>query len=169
MVSIMVKQVPVKRGRLDGRIKYDDHMLDKLTRFFDDWEPTIKLPVEKISKDGEITTEMKIVPSDIPNLGQIAKLLGVGRTTLWKWQDKHPALSNAIKKGVELCFKEGFHTCGLRGDYNTAVSIFLSKNIAGYTDRTENSVKYLEPVVINDEDGNKITELGYREPKQITN
>ena len=80
---------------------------------------------------------MERVPNPPPTEGQIAEALGVNRTTIWRWKDKHEELCNTIKRGVKECFKEGFWTCALTGGYNSAVAIFGAKNKLDMSDKKE--------------------------------
>ena len=39
---------------------------------------------------------------------QIAKNMGIGRTTLYEWKQKEPNIANTIKKGKEFPLKKNF-------------------------------------------------------------
>ena len=117
--------------------KYDPSMVGKVEKVFNEWEPYYEVPVEKQDKNGDVTTRMDRVSNPPPTDGQIAKVLGVNRTTIWRWKEKYPDLCNTIKRGLVNCFEEGFWSNGLTGDYNAAAALFGAKNKLGMADKQE--------------------------------
>lgn len=133
--------------------KFKTSMLEKVRRFYDSWEPYYENPVDRQDKEGNVTTKMEMIPNHIPTLGQLAEYLGVTRTTLWRWEDEHKELCNAIKNGVKRCLEEGIWSNAMLGKYNATMAIFAAKNKLGWTDRQENTHRFPEPVIFRNPEG----------------
>jgi hypothetical protein len=57
------------------------------------YDPAMNPQVKEWSKQGLIDTE-------------IAKLLGIGKSTFYEWQNKHPEFSDALKEGKQIADME---------------------------------------------------------------
>lgn len=65
-----------------------------------------------------------------------AKKVGVHRDTLHEWCDAYPEFSDAYKIAKDIQLRD-FMEKGLKGDLNSAFTIFTMKNIFGWRDRVE--------------------------------
>lgn len=141
--------------------KYSEDLILEVQRVFDEWEPYEDIVTkEKIDPNtGEVEQEVKRKATPLPTWGNIAKRIGFNRTTLWRWNDKHPEFCEAIKKGVAKCLEEGLLTAGMAGHYNAAIAIFTAKNKLGWTDKQEVLNKYPDPIIFEDPAGNVIKKI----------
>jgi len=115
--------------------KYKPEYCDELMKYFD-IEPHFETPVVTTDKKGNIVEKVTFLPVDLPTLAGFARKIGVHRDTINQWSQDHPEFSDAIKKGKE-CQEYILVTNALKGGYNPTFSIFLAKNVFGWTDRQE--------------------------------
>jgi len=143
--------------------KYSPEMLEKTKLFFDSWEPYFECPIEIQDKEGNVSTKMERQPNPPPTYGELAKKLGVTRSTVWLWTESHPEFSSIYKKLSKKCFEEGMMTAGIMGKYNPSISIFAAKNKLGWTDRQEVTNKFPEPVIFQNPDGITIKKVDFKD------
>jgi len=86
---------------------------------------------------------------------QIARDIGVARITLYEWAEKHPELSDALKRSRDgvVSRMESALVGQAEGEIsgNATAGIFMLKNLAPdlYKDRRDHTVEVKEGVVIN--------------------
>lgn len=108
-----------------------------------------------------------------------AGLIGVNKTTLYEWEKKHEAFSNAKKQGesLSLLWWEKIGIAAMLGqpvsapdgrtvsmkDFNATMWIFAMKNRHGWRDRHDVDLKaqITEPIVITTSTGIR-TEMGVK-------
>jgi hypothetical protein len=117
-----------KEGTKLGRpTKYDPMYCEQMLTFFN-----IDPITYTTDDDGKEITKI----SHLPLLGKFAADIGVTRSTLYEWTNKHPEFSdtyNICKQHQENILT----TNALLGNYNGSFSIFTAKNILGWRDKTE--------------------------------
>lgn len=85
---------------------------------------------------------------------QIAKNIGIGRTTLYEWKQKQPDIANTIKKGKEVVdfeVENALYKSAMSG--NVTAQIFWLKNRK--KDQWRDKIEYES----NNNDLNKVEEL----------
>lgn len=85
---------------------------------------------------------------------QIAKNIGIGRTTLYEWKQKQPDIANTIKKGKEVVdfeVENALYKSAISG--NVTAQIFWLKNRK--KDQWRDKIEYES----NNNDLNKVEEL----------
>jgi len=121
---------------------------------------------------------------------EIAELLEIAESTLNNWKLKHPEFVESLKKGKEdadsnvadrlyqramgyehddvdirVCGKAIIQT-KIRKYYppDPVAAIFWLKNRrrSDWKDKSEVGISAIEPIILQDEDGNKMAELGFR-------
>lgn len=99
--------------------------------------PTDYKGEETIMRTREYFFDSLMVAGDnVPSIEGLAVYLGVCRDTVYEWKKKHPRFTDTIKKG------EAHQTRALINlmtdkDKFTAGSIFVAKNILGWTDKKD--------------------------------
>jgi len=87
----MAKQYKYKNKKENGRnetgrpTKLTPEILEKVIKYFNEYEPWYECPVEKQDKDGSITTKMERVANPPPCMFDLTKILDVSRKTIWEW------------------------------------------------------------------------------------
>ena len=78
----------------------------------------------------------KTVAVDLPFIQSFSRIIGVSKSTLYKWAEDHPDFSDALKECKE--HQERILVANaLSGRYNATFSIFTAKNILEWRDRQE--------------------------------
>ena len=90
----------------------------------------------------------------------IAHSIGTTRETIHNWKDKYPEFLDAYKKAKQLQ-EEIWIQNSLKGLYSTAFTIFLGKNVFGWTDKIETHHK----VTIED----RLRQIESKSPKKLKN
>lgn len=72
----------------------------------------------------------------VPTLEGFAASINVDPDTITNWQSSHPEFFGAVKSAMGIQ-KVKLIDCGLKGDYNPAVTIFLLKNNHGMSDKLQ--------------------------------
>lgn len=85
---------------------------------------------------GPTNTFERRVTVRLPSVEGLALHLGVNRSTIYEWRDKHPEFSNTLEE-IDLLQKKMLIECGLSNDYNpTIVKLMLSSN-HGMSEKTD--------------------------------
>jgi hypothetical protein len=104
-----------------------------------------------------VQTPMGTIPmpidaaSDFPSFAGFAAKIGVCRDTLLDWCTAHDEFLRAYKKAKELQ-ENWLVTNGMKGLVSTPFAIFTAKNVIGWRDRNETTVKEHDPAKIPDAD-----------------
>lgn len=137
-------------------------MLQAAKNYFDRYELFYESPVDKQLKDGSVETRMVRLPNPPPSIIDIARTLGVARSSVYLWMDSHPEFSDCIKKGIERLYPEVLQENAIMGKYAPAFSIFAAKNRMGWHDKQEiDHTHHIEPMVLlSQETGKTLATLG---------
>lgn len=81
----------------------------------------------------------KTTTDAIPTLEGFAAFIEVDPDTITNWQAEHKEFFGAVKSVMGIQ-KVKLIDCGLKGEYNPAVTIFLLKNNHGMTDKLQQEV-----------------------------
>ena len=101
--------------------KYRKKYCQEMVEYFD-------VPATFIDTDG------KEKANDLPTIAGFAISIGITVETIRNWKNKYPDFLDAYKKAKALQ-EEIWIQNSLRGRYNTAFTIFLGKNVFGWTDK----------------------------------
>ena len=80
---------------------------------------------------------------------QIAKNIGINRTTLYEWKKKYPDISNALKKGktiYDVEAEQNLHKVG-QGYYIEEVETYITETNGVQTKRIKKTKKWVPPNV----------------------
>jgi len=118
-----------KNGRpSDYNAKYCELIINYFTK-----EPYETLPV--LDKQGNVC-DYKLIPNPPPNLYGFAALVGVCRDTVNEWTHSYPKFSDAVKKAKAI--QANIVLVGAAcGAYQQTWSIFMAKNVMGWTDKPD--------------------------------
>ena len=103
--------------------KYDPKYCEGIVSFFS------KNPYEEHS-------DHKRFPNPLPTIEMFAHKIGVSRSTVALWTEKHEEFSDAFKKARELQFNFWL-TNSLLGLYPPGFACFTGKNMFGWRDKQE--------------------------------
>ncbi|MCP3681793.1 MAG: hypothetical protein GY861_03800 [bacterium] len=109
----------------------------KMINFYQNYEFYYEMPVDKQDKQGNVTTEMKMVPNKLPTATQLAKAIGVTLATLWNWKAEYPYLFETLNKYRGILTEEMVVQFGLTGQYNASFAKFYAINKLGYQDKID--------------------------------
>lgn len=73
---------------------------------------------------------------------EIAESIGVSRTTLWRWQQVHPELCDALKKAkivADARVEQSLYNKALGGDTTAMIFWLKNRNQKEWRDRTEHT------------------------------
>lgn len=127
-----------KKNRPGRPSKYNPEFCQKIIQFFDREPYDAEHLKELITlKDGTTKEVYDEKPCDIPLFSTFAvKVADVTHDTLLEWCKVHPEFSESYKKAKNL--QESILVINaMRGNYEQPFSIFTSKNILDWRDRTE--------------------------------
>jgi len=134
--------------------KYKPEYCQQIIEFFD-VEPYRTIIETRTYKDGSVRESEKDIANDLPFFEKFAHDIGVTVETLQEWKRVHPEFSLAYKKAKKMQ-ERNWKACSLRGLYNPAFTIFMGKNVYGWTDRQalEVNAKGIEDVLrgLNNDD-----------------
>jgi len=116
--------------------KYKPEYCKKIVAYFsiEPYEERLVPVYDK--KTGAILEIPQLMANDLPLLGKFAVSIDVSKDTVNEWAKVYPEFSVALKKAKELQ-RAILITNGLKGLYQTAYAIFLSKNITELRDNKE--------------------------------
>ena len=80
---------------------------------------------------------------------EIAESIGVNRTTLWRWQQVHPELCNALKDSKEVAdtrVELSLYSKALNGDTTACIFWLKNRRQKEWRDRTEHTGPHGGPV-----------------------
>lgn len=80
---------------------------------------------------------------------QIAKNIGINRTTLYEWKKKYPDINNALKKGktiYDVEAEQNLHKVG-QGYYVEEVETYITETNGVQTKRIKKTKKWIPPNV----------------------
>ena len=107
----------------DGRpTKYKEEYCQDIIKWFDREATTLE--------------SGKIIPCDIPLIGDYALRLGISRDTLHEWCRVHPEFSDSFKRAKDIQ-RSILVRLGMKGLYNPSFSVFAAKNMIGWRDKQE--------------------------------
>lgn len=116
---------------------YSPEILEKAIAYFDEYEPWYESPIDKQGKDGVVETRMERLPNPPPSIIDLARSLGVARSSIYNWMDAHPEFMDTLKKGIERLYPEVLQENAMLGRYSQAFAIFAAKNRMKWTDKNE--------------------------------
>ncbi len=122
-------------GKVGRPPKYrPDFHPDDIVAYFQASLNAIQEPERVESPQGGVKHVQAPVPP--PTLAGYAAKIEVARETLWDWGQKHDEFSNAINR-CKAIQEQVFLHMGATGAYVPSVTIFMLKNLQGWTDRLE--------------------------------
>jgi hypothetical protein len=74
--------------------------------------------------------------NDLPTITGFARKIGVSRASLDRWKHSFPEFRDALLKAKEIQ-EDIWLKNSLRGRYNTPFTIFMGKNVFGWTDKRD--------------------------------
>lgn len=113
--------------------KYNKKYCKAIIDYFD-IEPCRTI-IEKFHyKNGDEKEKEVEVPNELPLIQGFCRKVGISKSTLHLWVEKHPEFSDAynIAKGLQEAM---WIQNGLRGLYNPSFAIFTGKNMFGWRDQ----------------------------------
>ena len=118
--------------------KYDPKYCQEIIDFFDIdfFEERVVEKKEELFRDGSsksIFEKTLQVANPLRFISQFARKIGISRSEINLWAEKHPEFSEALKEAKELQ-REHLITCGLKGLFNPSFAIFSAKNMIGWRD-----------------------------------
>ena len=119
--------------------KYDPdfHPADVLAYFKERYD-AIEDPVRYVTKSGKVGYATK--PVRPPTQAAYAAKIGVRRETLWAWEKQHEEFAEAL--GVaKACQEALLIELGAVGALAPSTTNFILKNLQGWTDKLESTVK----------------------------
>jgi len=151
---------PAKKKRPMGApTKYTKRYCTAIIKYFD--VPHSKIITETYAYKNGDTREREIeVANDIPLISEFANSIGVSKTTLLAWTERHPDFLNAYNKAKEMQLAFWMKN-GLKGLYNAPFAIFTGKNMFGWRDQKDIDLKTdnKHKLELSDEDRQLIKEL----------
>ncbi len=122
-------------GKVGRPSKYrPDFHPDDIVAYFQASLDAIEEPERVESPQGGVKHVQAPVPP--PTLAGYAAKIEVARETLWAWGQKHEEFSHATKR-CKAIQEQVFLHMGALGAYVPSVTIFMLKNLQGWTDRVE--------------------------------
>jgi hypothetical protein len=117
---------------------YKDDIPQRMLEYFD-IEAT-KTVIEKMfDKNGKLSGEKeREVANTLPTIEGFCRLIGVSKETLHRWLDdeEKEELRDAYKKSKSI--QEAIWLeCSLKGLYHPLFTIFMGKNVFGWSDKVE--------------------------------
>lgn len=109
---------------------------EKITKYFDEYQPYFETPVETQDKEGNVTTKMKRCANPPPSVLRLAEFLNVARSSVWKWMEEEE-FSDFLKGKLEKTYSEVLQENALMGEYSQPFAIFAAKNRLGWKDKSE--------------------------------
>lgn len=130
-----------KKGPGGRPTRYKKSYCKKIIEFFDKdpFEETTRT-IASYGKPVEIDVE-KV--TELPLLCKFAVDIGVNRSTLREWAEKHPEFSIAYSQAKELQ-RNLLITNGLMGRYNSKFASLAAKNMIGWRDQLEQKIEVQE-------------------------
>lgn len=118
--------------------KYKKSYCNELIRYFD--VPYFVEEERTKVVDGHFVKVKERVPNKLPLFESFAvRVCNVSVDTIQEWKKVHPEFSVAYKK-AQAMQKDMLVYLALHGHFNTAYSIFLSKNITDLKDKVETDI-----------------------------
>ena len=71
---------------------------------------------------------------EFPTIERFCSTIGISKPTLHEWRNRYPEFSNAYEKAKQLQESLWIEN-SMKGRYNTPFTIFLGKNVFGWTDK----------------------------------
>lgn len=144
-----------KKGAGGRPTKYSKKMITQVDKYLlarqDETEEKIKYQSENSTGYYE-KTNVKL-----PTIEGFALFVGVNKTTLYEWADKHPEFSNALGK-IRTEQRERLIDNGLSGDYNPTIAKLILSSNHGMNEKKE---------VDHTSGGEKITGFNYVTPEGV--
>lgn len=142
--------------------KYKPEYCKEIIAYFRDFETFDEIPVEESqSEDGKTTTKMKRVPAAPPSITKFATKIGVSRETLHEWKRTHKEFSDAFKQAKQI-YEDVITDGAVLGMYNAYFTALIMKNRFDWKEKGEQTHKFPQPMVLEDEDGKHIKTLGFK-------
>lgn len=102
-------------------------------------------------RDYTMVVDNKREACNFPSIARFAVNIGVNKSTIYEWADKHPQFSVALKKCKEMQ-EDIIVNNSLKGSYNANFAQFLLKNNFAYKDKHEVEQKTEIKIVLDNED-----------------
>lgn len=113
--------------------KYDPKFIDSVDPYLesrkDQLVPVIREGKENICYDGKMTVLL-------PTLEGFALFIGVNKSTLYEWEQKHEEFSDALGR-IRTEQKERLMNMGLSGHYNSTIAKLILSANHKMTERTD--------------------------------
>ena len=124
-----------KNGTAGQPTKYKPEYCQQIIDFF-------SVEAMVIIKDGSFDgkTKLERLPAKMPWFEGFARKIGVSMTTLHDWRKKHPEFDEAYAHAKELQ-REFLVEVGLSGKTSASFVIFTMKNVCGWRDERDLSLK----------------------------
>lgn len=136
------KENPQKAGR---KSKYRPEFCQDIINYFD--VPAIIKTPDKTTIDPDteetIVLSYKEKANDFPMFVDYAIKIGVCLDTLNEWTRRHPEFSDSYKKAKQMQ-ERNWQLCSMKGLYSPAFTIFMGKNVYGWTDKQQIEVGNIE-------------------------
>jgi hypothetical protein len=128
--------MPTKKTRKMGRpTKYKPIYCQQIIKFFD--RPyTYESECVHTNKKGETWTSYQTKANPVPLMCAFAEWLGVGTTTLQRWEKEYSDFRAAITRAQELQLNHLSAVTGM-GLYNSNWAVFMAKNISKWRDKKD--------------------------------
>lgn len=127
--------MPQKRRKTGRPSKYKAIYCEQLISFFNR-EHTFEGKTTHTNKKGDTWTQYQTKANPVPLLVDFAQWLGVGTTTLQRWEEQHEAFRVAITHAQELQLAHLATVTGM-GLYNSNWAVFMAKNISKWRDKKD--------------------------------
>lgn len=128
---------------------YKESYCDDIIDFFN-IPYTIEVEKSTIDKSGNVKTIMVTVANELPTLEAYAQKIGVHIDTLFEWRKQHSEFSESIKR-AQTMQKAMWQANSLQGLYRDAFTIFMGKNVFGWTDKMDISTTTSSDQLSNDD------------------
>lgn len=128
-----------KRAKRPGEgrpTKYDQKYCKEIIAYFTVEHFEDKVVERMHTKSGDDVEKFKETANPLRFLSGFARSIGVTHTTLLEWRDSQPEFSVAFTRAKELQ-QEMMVSNALKGLYNPHFTIFATKNMIGWRDKTE--------------------------------
>lgn len=129
------ENMPQKRRKIGRPSKYKPIYCEQLISFFNR-EHTFEGSITHTNKKGDTWTSYQTKANPVPLLVDFAQWLGVGTTTLQRWEQQHDAFRVAITHAQDLQLAHLSTVAGM-GLYNSNWAVFMAKNISKWRDKKD--------------------------------